>query len=137
MGAVISTTSLLQKFESVGVHLLLEEGRFVVDAPVNILTPELKEAIRFHKSDLIDLLRVKEATQQALELFPGSRIVREPSIEEDIPWDQNAVPFSGHGQRICGFANHVDRVWFRDDGKPTCQICHPPHGGRNFDLRRH
>ncbi|MGH8547300.1 MAG: amino acid adenylation domain-containing protein [Methylococcales bacterium] len=65
-------SELLSEIKSKDIGIYFEQGRLRCQAPLEILTPELRTALRTHKSELIDLLSRKEP-QQAPRLEPVSR----------------------------------------------------------------
>jgi len=53
----MTTKELLSKLEKAGVKLAVAGSKLRYDAPAGVLTPELKEALREHKPELVALLR--------------------------------------------------------------------------------
>ena len=53
MIAVVALTDLIARLESLQVRYWEDEGRLRVSAPEGALTPDLVEALRAHKDDLL------------------------------------------------------------------------------------
>jgi len=56
----MTATALLDELRTKGVHLTVEGEHVAVDAPKGVLTDDVRQAIRQHKPELLDLLEVFE-----------------------------------------------------------------------------
>lgn len=76
--------ALLTELEQRGVKVSLTGDKIRFEAPVGVLTPELKETVRRQKPALIALLEAREA-KRLLEM-QGWVVIHSKTLGEDILW---------------------------------------------------
>lgn len=116
----MNSLELLDWIFLIGFRASVTENRQLkLLGPKENMTENLGTEIRRNKSELIDLILVKTATKEALELFPGSRVI-----------ESNLEPDKGR-KAFCGYSDHAETDWEGEPGYWICGICHP--NPRNAD----
>ena len=81
----MSATELLELLGSLGVRLFAEDGRLRADAVRGVLTDELRDAIKAHKSELLSLLTTKtQNTGPALQVLPRTAPLPMSYVQERL-----------------------------------------------------
>jgi hypothetical protein len=104
--------ALVAQLRRDGVIVGIRQGRLVVDAPVGVLTPETKAALRAVKTDLLTILSAEERLLcMSLEEFEQGDL----SMEVAVPWLPETtlwfVPTAAHADVLLHEGTPRGRIW--------------------------
>ncbi|MCZ6759358.1 MAG: hypothetical protein O7D29_03145 [Gemmatimonadetes bacterium] len=116
---------LVQKAQDRGIRLVTQGGHLVVDAPKGALTPELREALRAHKSEIMAELRPepedrREAhqTQAVIRKYGGGLVQSEGTYESTSHHDAEGIA-EMHGLTLADLEQAAGSEWLGINDDPT------------------
>lgn len=102
----MSAQSILEQIGNLGLSVSIEEDRLAV-RPKERLTPELRQAIREHKAEILRLLQAETTT----------------SYREGPPYPDDL------GRVKCEYCEHCEMVEMRPGIKAACTVSRKPMWG--------